>query len=82
MKHVYICKLWNQKMEENEYEMIFSDNLKEQTKVYKRFKVNYSERETYNNEKNKKNEDDASHEILIDPLFSVPEPSNGNKLTN
>ena len=72
MKHVYICKLWNQKKEEDEYEMIFTDNLKEQTKVYKRFKVNYEERETYKNEKNKKNEDDASHEILIDPLFSVP----------
>ena len=51
--NVYIFELWNQKKEEDEYKMIFTDNLKEQTKV------NYEEREKYKNEKNMENEDDA-----------------------
>ena len=40
MKHIYICKKLNSIKEEASFEMICSDNVKEQVAVYKRFKNN------------------------------------------
>ena len=33
MEHVYTCSLWNQNKEETTYNMIFTDNIIQQTKV-------------------------------------------------
>ena len=79
MEHVYTCSLWNQNKEETTYNMIFTDNIIQHTKVYKRFKVNYEMREKTKNE----NESEMKEEqITPHEISSVLEFSNGNKLTN
>ena len=78
MKHIYICKKLNSIKEETHFEMIYSDNVKEQVKVYKRFKNNMEKRSEIKEKTNK--EETTSHEILsCDPLSSFSEYSNGNK---
>ena len=78
MKHIYICKKLNIIKEETYFEMIYSDNVKEQVIVYKRFKNNMEKRSEIKEKTNK--EETTSHEILsCDPLSSLSEYSNGNK---
>ena len=36
MRHVYICTYWNIEKEEIEYDRIFTDNISQMVKVYKR----------------------------------------------
>ena len=51
MKHIYTCKILNSEKEKIQYEQIFSNNLKEQTEVLKRFIENYEKIEKYKYEK-------------------------------
>ena len=77
MKHVYICKYWNNEITHTKYDFIFKDDIKQITKVYERFRKNYETRKTYIENQTNGNQ---SHEISVwDPLFSVIESSNGNK---
>ena len=46
MRHVYICTYWNIEKEEIEYDSIFTDNISQIVKVYKRFQQNYQKRES------------------------------------
>ena len=80
MRHVYICKYWNTEKEEIEYDRIFTDNISQLAKVYKRFQQNYQKRENYISEniEKKKSEKIALHGIPNrDPLVSLFETSNG-----
>lgn len=84
MKHIYSCKYLNDENEKTSYEMIFTEDVNQQIKVYKRFKSNLEKREKYKNESKKLENDEKeeipSHEIPVcDPLFSMFEYSNGNK---
>ena len=47
MRHVYICTYWNIEKEEIEYDRIFTDNVSQIVKAYKRFQQNYHKRENY-----------------------------------
>ena len=79
MQHIYLCEYWNKQIEPKEYTYIFSDKVKEQVEVYKRFKANIEIREKYLSENDHKNETDSHAISQIDPLSSVYEYSNGNK---
>ena len=79
MQHIYICEYWNIQTETTEYTNIFSDNVKQQAEVYKRFKANIEIREKYLSENYHNLETDPHAISLIDPLSSVYEYSNGNK---
>ena len=79
MQHIYLCEYWNIQIETTEYTYIFSDNVKQQVEVYKRFKANIEIREKYLIENDLKHETDSHAISLIDPLSSVYEYSNGNK---
>ena len=69
MKHIYECKLWNQKENiEVEYEEIFNENILKQLKVSKLFFQNLEKREEH---KRKNEQDNSPHVIqLCDPLAS------------
>ena len=70
MKHIYICKELNIIKEETSYEIIYSDNVKEQIKVYKRFQNNMDKRSEIKEKTNI--EETTSHKILLcDPLSSL-----------
>ena len=78
MEHIYICKKLNSIKEETSFEMIYSDNVKEQIIVYKRFQNNMDKRSEIKEKTNK--EETTSHVILSrDPLSSMSEYSIGNK---
>ena len=47
MRHVYTCTYWNTEKEEIEYDRIFTDNISQLAKVYKRFQQNYQKKEKY-----------------------------------
>ena len=83
MQHIYLCEYWNIQIETTEYTYIFSDNVKQQVEVYKRFKSNIeiSDKHLSENEHEQKQKHETdSHVIsLIDPLSSVYKYSNGNK---
>ena len=82
MRHVYVCTHWNTEREEIEYDMIYTDNISQIVKVYKRFEKNYQTREKYRSENNEKTE---SEKITLhgipnrDPLLSLFETCNGFK---
>ena len=83
MQHIYACSFWNIEEEEISYEMIFTDQIRKQKKVYERFKNSYENREKYKTESENKCEKDkveenGNHVILNgDPLSSELEYSNG-----
>ena len=82
MRHIYVCTYWNRTNESDDYEWIFTDNVKQQIKVYNRFSLNMQKRDSFKNEieENGKIEDITTHVIPYrDPLFSVLVNSNGNK---
>ena len=82
MKHIYVCQYWNTTDENVDYDLIFTDNMKQLKKVYNRFVQSYKNRENYITEKeeNGKTKDIITHVIPNrDPLFSVIGHSNGNK---
>ena len=82
MRHIYVCTYWNRTNESDDYEWIFTDNVKQQIKVYNRFSLNMQKRDSFTNEieENGKIEDITTHVIpYCDPLFSVLVNSNGNK---
>ena len=82
MRHIYVCQYWNTTNENVDYNLIFSDNIKQRKKVYNRFVLSYKNRDNYITEKeeNEKTEDIITHVISNrDPLFSVIGHSNGNK---
>ena len=81
MRHIYVCQYWNKTNENEDYDLIFTDNIKQLKKVYNRFVQSYKNRENYITEKeeNDKYEDIITHVIPNrDPLFSVIGHSNGN----
>ena len=79
MKHIYMCEYLTSETVKTPYEMIFSENVSKQKKVYKQFELNYDRRKQRNNGK-QQNKENLSHVILVncDPLSSV-EYSNGAK---
>ena len=77
--NIYMCEYWNIQIETTEYPPIFSDNVKQQVEVYKRFKANIEIRKKYPSENEQKHGTDSHAISLIDPLSSVYEYSNGNK---
>ena len=82
MRHIYVCQYWNTTNENLNYDLIFSDNMKQLKKVYNRYIQSYKNGENYITEKeeNEKTEDIITHVISNrDPLFSVIGHSNGNK---
>ena len=72
MKHLYTCDL-NQENYNIKYEEIFGENLEKMKKVYKNFKTNY--------ENKGKLKVTNPQDPLCDPLSSLFEYSNGNKLS-
>ena len=79
---MYICTYWNTEKEDIEYNMIYTDNISQLVKVFKRFEANYQKRENYISEsiEKKKNENISPHGIPYrDPLLSLFETSNGFK---
>ena len=83
MKYIYICKKLDIIKEETSFENIYIDNVKEEVKVYNRFKKQYLKMHIFKKSeiKEKTNkEETTSHKILsCDPLSSLSEYSNGNK---
>ena len=80
MEHVYLCINLNKESPKSPYESIFKDDIGEQLKVCKRFKLNFEQRSKNINEERMKLEETKHHEILfVDPLSSLFENSNGNK---
>jgi hypothetical protein len=73
MEHIYKSKVWNIEHE---------TNISKIKKVYKHFKVSFETRNKFLSENKTKEKDDKSpHGILVcDPLTSVIEYGNGNKV--
>ena len=72
MSHIYECKILNSDEVCTKYENIYSDNIENIQKVYKRFKINMNKREIYKNQK-------RNHETyIIGPSLSVPCIVSGN----
>ena len=65
MKHIYVCTYWNTTNESDDYDWIFTDNVKQLIKVYNRFSVNMEKRDIFKNktEENGKIEDITTHVI-------------------
>jgi hypothetical protein len=79
-KHIYICKYWCNESEKTKFEMIYSDDMPQLSKVYKQYEMNLKVRENYKIEHEKNSEDRNLHVIDIsDPLYSNVDYSNGNK---
>ena len=57
-RHIYVCTYWNTTNERDDYDWIFTDNVKQQIKVY-RFSLNMEKRDSFKNkiEENGKIED-------------------------
>ena len=82
MKHIYQCKTLNDEEEVSSFENIYTDKVKEQIKVYNRFKNSLEKRSEIMSEIDSRtnNREITSHVILpCDPLSSLSEYSNGNK---
>ena len=82
MEHIYKSIFWNIEHEKTLYEKIYSENISEIKKVYEHFKVSFDNRNKFLSENERKEKDDKSpHGILVcDPLSSVIEFGNGNKV--
>ena len=72
MTHIYNCKTLNSDELQTKYEKIYSDNVEDIEKVYKRLKRNMQEREILQKQKQ-----EESHVTFFGPLFSVPSIVNG-----
>ena len=72
MKHLYICDL-NEKNSNIKYEEIFGENLEKMRIVYQNFRTNY--------ENKREQKVIIPRDPLCDPLSSVFEYSNGNKVS-
>ena len=69
MQHIYSCKLLNSEKEELSYDYIFNGSLQQQIEVFKRFQINFEEREKL---LDKSEQENHSHAIPSgEPLFSV-----------
>ena len=64
MKHIYCCKIYNNENEEQEqeYEMIFENNVRKIKKIYEKFKKNFEKRE-------QKHENNKPRILNVDPLY-------------
>ena len=64
MKHIYCCKIYNNENEEEEqeYEKIFENNVRNIKKIYEKFKKNFEKRE-------QKQEDNKPRILNVDPLY-------------
>ena len=69
MEHIYICEKLNSEKPAENYEYLFSGNMKQQVQIFRRFKYNLKNREKLAEEKISKTESD--HVIVNDPLFSL-----------
>ena len=78
MKHLYICDL-SEKNNNIKYEEIFGENLEKMKIVYQNFRIKYENKGKHEN-KGKQNII-IPRDPLCDPLSSVFEYSNGNKVS-
>ena len=80
-KHIYICKYWCNESETTKFEMIYTDDMPQLSKVFKQYEIKLKLREDFKIEYEKNTEERNLHVIdKSDPLFSNVESSNGNKL--
>ena len=69
MEHIYVCEQFNSEKPAENYEYLFSGNMKQQVQIFRRFEYNLKNREKLAEEKISKTESD--HVIVNDPLFSL-----------
>ena len=82
MEHIYRSMIWNIESEKTSYGKIYSENVHEIKKIYEHFKVSFDNRNDFLRKNERMEKDDESpHVILVcDPLSSVIEFGNGNKV--
>ena len=80
--YIFWIYFWNIESEKTTLEKIYSENVSEIKKTYEHFKVSFENRNKFLSENERKEKDDKSLHVIVscDPLSSVVEFGDGNKV--